>query len=60
MLVHQIESGLWQREGRAVTNFAQTLPEALQGKLPSIEQLERELGLETDGDDAAAGEGAEI
>lgn len=26
VLVHQIESGLWQREGRAVTNFAQTLP----------------------------------
>ncbi len=29
------------------------LPDALQGKLPSIEQLERELGLESDGDDAA-------
>ena len=26
VLTHQIESGLWQREGRAVTNFAQTLP----------------------------------
>lgn len=26
VLVHQIESGLWQREGRAVTNFARTLP----------------------------------
>ena len=26
VLVHQIESNLWQREGRAVTNFAQTLP----------------------------------
>ncbi len=28
VLVHQIESGLWQREGRAITNFAQTLPAA--------------------------------
>ncbi len=26
VLVHQIESGLWRREGKAVTNFAQTLP----------------------------------
>lgn len=26
VLTHQIESGLWQREGKAVTNFAQTLP----------------------------------
>jgi predicted nuclease of restriction endonuclease-like (RecB) superfamily len=26
VLVHQIESGLWQREGQAITNFAQTLP----------------------------------
>ena len=26
VLVHQIESGLWQREGKAVSNFAQTLP----------------------------------
>ncbi len=26
VLVHQIESGLWQREGRAVTNFVDTLP----------------------------------
>jgi predicted nuclease of restriction endonuclease-like (RecB) superfamily len=26
VLKHQIESGLWQREGRAITNFAQTLP----------------------------------
>ena len=26
MLVHQIESGLWQREGKALSNFAQTLP----------------------------------
>jgi len=28
VLVHQIESGLWQREGKAVTNFVQTLPAA--------------------------------
>lgn len=28
VLVHQIESGLYQREGKAVTNFAQTLPAA--------------------------------
>ena len=26
VLVHQIESGLWQREGKAITNFVQTLP----------------------------------
>ncbi|HSX52646.1 MAG TPA: PDDEXK nuclease domain-containing protein [Cellvibrio sp.] len=26
VLVHQIESGLYQREGKAITNFAQTLP----------------------------------
>lgn len=26
VLTHQIESGLWQREGRAITNFAKTLP----------------------------------
>lgn len=26
VLVHQIESGLWQREGRAISNFASTLP----------------------------------
>jgi predicted nuclease of restriction endonuclease-like (RecB) superfamily len=28
VLIHQMESGLWQREGRAITNFAQTLPAA--------------------------------
>lgn len=28
VLVHQIESGLWQREGTAITNFEQTLPAA--------------------------------
>lgn len=26
VLVHQIEGGLWQREGKAITNFVQTLP----------------------------------
>ena len=26
MLVHQIEGGLYQREGKAVTNFTDTLP----------------------------------
>lgn len=26
VLTHQIESGLWQREGKAITNVAQTLP----------------------------------
>jgi predicted nuclease of restriction endonuclease-like (RecB) superfamily len=26
VLIHQIESGLWQREGKAISNFAQTLP----------------------------------
>lgn len=26
VLTHQIESGLWQRDGKAFTNFAQTLP----------------------------------
>lgn len=28
VLTHQMESGLWQREGKAVTNFEQTLPDA--------------------------------
>jgi len=26
VLTHQIESGLWQREGKAISNFAHTLP----------------------------------
>lgn len=39
--------------GLSTYTLSHTLPEALQGKLPSIEQLERELGLDTDGDDAA-------
>ena len=29
VLVHQIESGLYQREGKAITNFAVTLPKPL-------------------------------
>lgn len=29
VLIHQMESKLWLREGKAVTNFPQTLPEAL-------------------------------
>lgn len=28
VLTHQIESNLWQREGKAITNFAHTLPAA--------------------------------
>nr|WP_295787542.1 PDDEXK nuclease domain-containing protein [Rhodoferax sp.] len=28
VLVHQMESGLWLREGKAITNFEQTLPAA--------------------------------
>lgn len=28
VLVHQIESGLYQRQGKALTNFSQTLPKA--------------------------------
>jgi predicted nuclease of restriction endonuclease-like (RecB) superfamily len=31
VLVHQMESGLYQREGRAVTNFALTLPDPQSG-----------------------------
>jgi len=26
VLIHQIESGLWQREGKAINNFESTLP----------------------------------
>lgn len=32
VLTHQIESGLWQREGKAISNFAATLP-AMQSDL---------------------------
>ncbi len=88
VLVHQMESGLWQREGKVLSNFeqalpspqsdlaqqtlkdpyifdflaltsdynereleqglvnhiTQSLPENLQSKLPSIEEIENELG----------------
>ena len=43
VLTHQIESGLWQRQGQALNNFAQTLPAPLRDQLPSIERLEAEL-----------------
>lgn len=74
VLTHQIESGLWQREGQALSNFTQfvaeyalsdmskplglatynlshTLPEALRDKLPSIEAMEAELGVDLGGSD---------
>ena len=38
VLTHQIESGLYQREGRALTNFAQTLP-APQSELAAQETV---------------------
>jgi len=38
--------------GLATYTLSHTLPEALRGKLPSIEQLERELGLDAGGDDS--------
>lgn len=37
--------------GLSTYTLSHTLPEALQGKLPSIEQLERGLGLDAGGDD---------
>ncbi len=50
VLTHQIDSGLWQREGKAINNFSATLPAAqsglaenLKSSLPSIEQIESEL-----------------
>ena len=36
--------------GLATYTLSHTLPESLQGELPSIEQLERELGLEMSAD----------
>ena len=36
MLVHQIESGLWRRKGKAMTNFEQTLPAAQSGLATQI------------------------
>jgi predicted nuclease of restriction endonuclease-like (RecB) superfamily len=44
VLTHQIESGLWQRAGQALSNFIQTLFVGMQGQLPSIGALEKELG----------------
>ena len=41
--------------GLSTYTLSHTLPEALQGKLPSIEQLERELGRGDDSDSAEAG-----
>jgi len=38
VLTHQIESGLWQREGKAITNFESTLP-AMQSDQPTIGML---------------------
>ena len=54
VLQHQIESGLLRRQGKATTNFNNTLPKAqselaqalphdLEDKLPSIEKIERTL-----------------
>lgn len=40
VLTHQIESGLWQRKGSALTR---ALPEELQSRLPSLESIEAEL-----------------
>lgn len=39
--------------GLATYTLSHTLPEALRGKLPSIEAIERELGLDAAGDDLA-------
>ena len=36
MLVHQIESGMWRRKGKAMTNFEQTLPAAQSGLATQI------------------------
>ena len=33
MLLHQIENGLWQREGKAISNFQRTLPASQSGGL---------------------------
>ncbi len=38
----------------ATYTLSHTLPETLQGKLPSIEAIERELGLDVDGDSGEA------
>jgi len=41
VLVHQIESGLHKREGKAVT---ESIPDTFKGSLPTIEEIEAELG----------------
>ena len=47
--------------GLATYNLSHTLPEALRGQLPSIEQLERELGLDAaGGDDSGEAGGAGV
>lgn len=40
IFVHQIESGFYNRQGRALTNFANTMP--------TIDELERTLGDDDD------------
>jgi predicted nuclease of restriction endonuclease-like (RecB) superfamily len=49
VLTHQIESELYQRQGKALSNFdshlpTPQLPESLQSSLPSIEEIEAEIG----------------
>jgi DUF1016 N-terminal domain len=46
ILTVQIESGLFARPGKAVTNFFQSLPESLKGSLPSIQEIEAGFGPE--------------
>jgi predicted nuclease of restriction endonuclease-like (RecB) superfamily len=52
VLLHQIESGLYERDGKSVNNFPDTLqgsqltkefPIELRNSLPTIEELEKEL-----------------
>lgn len=58
VLIHQIESGLYERHGQALTNFERTLPapqselarQILKGALPTIEELESELERPIDAD----------
>lgn len=42
ILTHQIESGLFKREGKAITNFLIALPK-LKTSFPTIEDMEAEL-----------------
>ena len=46
--------------GLATYTLSHTLPEALRDKLPSIEAIERELGLDVVGDDSAQGGGGGV